>query len=259
MRPIAARNSKGVNMTKEKKEQKAVAIKKEDSKNKLMFAGGAKLLEKSTNKEVQKERNYILVAAGVLGVSPFGITILGGVPYLNKLGRKEKLSKYGNNKWSVKYQWIQRALSDTDKAICEAAIIDESGKQLSDWITGESSPASMKMGTLAGYQNHLAQTRAHNRAIEEYLGMQIHQEMLENVARLKKDGQKDVPLINTTVSAEEMESQSNHKEQPSQELKVEFECHECANPITKAEVEFSKKMFKKPLCRDCQKARKENK
>lgn len=33
---------------------------------------------------------------------------------------------------------------------------------------------------------------------------------------------------------------------------VEAECHECGNPITKAEAEFSKKIFKKPLCRQCQ-------
>lgn len=37
---------------------------------------------------------------------------------------------------------------------------------------------------------------------------------------------------------------------------IEAECHECANPITKAEAEFSKKMYKKQLCRTCQKARK---
>jgi hypothetical protein len=33
---------------------------------------------------------------------------------------------------------------------------------------------------------------------------------------------------------------------------IEAECHECGNPITKAEAEFSKKIFKKPLCRPCQ-------
>lgn|SRR3990167_4042520 len=34
---------------------------------------------------------------------------------------------------------------------------------------------------------------------------------------------------------------------------IEAECHECGNPITKQEAEYSKKMFKKQLCRDCQK------
>jgi hypothetical protein len=37
---------------------------------------------------------------------------------------------------------------------------------------------------------------------------------------------------------------------------IEAECHECANPITKQEAEFSKKIYKKQLCRTCQKARK---
>ena len=35
--------------------------------------------------------------------------------------------------------------------------------------------------------------------------------------------------------------------------KIEAECGECGNPITKAEAEFSKKIFKKQLCRSCQK------
>ena len=34
--------------------------------------------------------------------------------------------------------------------------------------------------------------------------------------------------------------------------KIEAECHSCGNPMTKAEAEYSKKMFKKQLCRGCQ-------
>lgn len=41
------------------------------------------------------------------------------------------------------------------------------------------------------------------------------------------------------------------------EQALEFECFHCANPLTKAESEFSKKMFGRQLCRDCQKLAKE--
>ena len=34
--------------------------------------------------------------------------------------------------------------------------------------------------------------------------------------------------------------------------KIEAECGECGNPITKAEAQFSKRIFKKQLCRSCQ-------
>lgn len=33
---------------------------------------------------------------------------------------------------------------------------------------------------------------------------------------------------------------------------IRWECHECGNPITEAESKFSKRIFKKPLCRTCQ-------
>ncbi|MCK6462849.1 MAG: hypothetical protein L6Q29_03480 [Candidatus Pacebacteria bacterium] len=38
--------------------------------------------------------------------------------------------------------------------------------------------------------------------------------------------------------------------------KIEAECEECANPITKAEATFSKRIYKKQLCRSCQALRK---
>ena len=33
---------------------------------------------------------------------------------------------------------------------------------------------------------------------------------------------------------------------------IDAECHECGNPVTLQEAEYSKKMFKKQLCRSCQ-------
>ena len=38
--------------------------------------------------------------------------------------------------------------------------------------------------------------------------------------------------------------------------KIEAECSECGEPITKAEKEFSLKLYKKTLCRKCQALRK---
>ena len=53
------------------------------------------------------------------------------------------------------------------------------------------------------------------------------------------DGQA-IKTKNTTMSGE------NQFEVP------EAECHKCGNPITKAEAEYSKKMFKEQICRTCQ-------
>ncbi len=57
---------------------------------------------------------------------------------------------------------------------------------------------------------------------------------------------------------EEVKQPTTQKEVAKKEEtpKIEAECGECGNPITKAEAEFSKKIFKKQLCRDCQALRK---
>lgn len=220
-----------------------------------MWAGGNKLLEKSTNKDVQKEKNAILVMSNMLGVSPFGVNILGGVAYLNKLGRSQKLDQYSKGKFMVEYNWIQRALSDTDKAICDARIVDKAtGVPQSPWMTGESSPASMKMGTLAGYQNHLAQTRAHNRAIEEMYGVEIHQEMLENLGKYQVAKGEKLPALDTGVSAEEINTAQRQTQQHHEDVieLPDFECTECANPMNKAQAEYSERLYGRQLCKECQ-------
>ncbi|MCK5061746.1 hypothetical protein KAR28_04295 [Candidatus Parcubacteria bacterium] len=239
--------------------KKKTAISK-PAKRSDEWIGGVKLLEKSTNKEVLKNRDTIMVTAHVLNVTPLGIVVLGGQPYLNKLGRKDKLVQYGKGKWSVEYDWVQIAKDDKEKAICKARIVNGNKKPLCDWAIGEASPASLKMGTLAGYQNHLAQTRAHNRAIEEFIGIRIHNEMIANISKLKQvKGSPSVPLIDTSVSAEEMGG-GNNGQPAQQEVTVqaeeEFECHECGNIINKASRDYSKKLFGKPLCRGCQELKK---
>lgn len=217
------------------------------TKQELMLDGSSELLSKDND----IENMLVINCARVLGISAIGITIMSdGMPYINKLGRKEKLGQYlaadgADNR--IDYEWIQMSKTDTDKAVCQAFFVDnKTGLQVSSKIIGECSPATVK--ELAGYQNHQAQTRAHNRLIEEVYGVRIHEEMIQNISKLKKAGKiKDIPVINTTVSAEEVEivnSQTNSKESCS--------CENCHANITKAEATFSKRIFKKTLCRNCQ-------
>jgi len=177
------------------KKTRAIATKNKD----LIWAGATTLLNQSQSKEKQA----VLIASEMLNVSTLGVNILGGLPYINKLGRKQKLELYGNRKEKVIYKWLQVAKDDVEKAICQACIIDEKGKELSAWVIGECSPASFRMSTLKGYQNHMAQTRAHNRVIEEHYGVKIHEEFLESLGKRNQKG-KAVVMINTSVSAEEI-------------------------------------------------------
>jgi hypothetical protein len=70
------------------------------------------------------------------------------------------------------------------KAIVKARVLDSKGKALCGWVMGECSPATTRIGTLKGYQNHLAQTRAENRAFEAAFGTRFRRELYEGVARI---------------------------------------------------------------------------
>lgn len=222
------------------------------TKQDLILAGSSELLPKSTIPLIVDTNKLTIDCARVLGISTLGVTIMDdGNPYINKLGRKEKLEQYlalDKHNWRISYDWIQISKNDMDKAVCQAFFIDNAtGEPVSSRVIGECSPATVK--EYAGYQNHQAQTRAHNRLIEEVFGVRIHEEMVSRIAELKQQGKiKDIPTINTTVSAEEVEITKPTKETS----KGGAVCENCGKSITAAEATFSKKIFHKQLCRNCQ-------
>lgn len=248
-------------------------IVKATDKKKTQWLGAQSLMGPKPQQGTKeyKERSIVLLTSKVMGVSPFGVNILGNVPYVNKLGLEQKADQYSKGV-QYKYQWAKRAMDDNEKAICDCKVVDAKGKDLCDWISGECSSVTMKMGTLKGYQNHMAQTRAKNRAIREAFGKRIHEEMMENIriALTKKEiDESQATLIGSSASSSVEEVQIT-KDRPTTDIQyipvdknhapiIEAECHECGNAISKAEAEFSKKLYKVQLCRDCQKLVREKK
>lgn len=197
-------------MAKKNKTTKAITTKKDEKK--LLWLGGQRLMQKPMTQKETSERKLIIMTAKVLGVSPFGVNILGNLPYINHIGLEEKAKQYGGENLQFKYAWIKYSQDDTDKAICQCKVMKDN-KDLTDWIVGECSPSSMKMGTLKGYQNHMAQTRARNRAIQEAFGIKIHEEMLQNIEKLYQQKQitekeADKMSVATTTSVEEMNQET---------------------------------------------------
>lgn len=226
-------------------------------------------VQRGSNEE--KERELIRMTAAVLNVSPFGVNILGSLPYINKLGLAQKSIQYGNGKDKFVYQWPKRAEAEDDKAICECKVVRD-GKDLTDWISGECSPKTIKMGPLQGYQNHMAQTRARNRAILEAYGVQIHEEMLTNIAKFLKA--KDINSTqaqalatvagkSVTTSSEEIESDKEkgsspisnslfqNDDVPTIQYPQDYSCARrgCGDEITKQQAEFTKRMHGRTLCK----------
>ena len=152
-----------------------------------MWAGAQSLMNKPTTQKEATERKLIVLVSKALGINPLGVNVLGSLPYTNNQGRKEKLSEYAPGAM-FEYNWVQRALDDEQKAICEARIVDKDGKNLCNFVVGECSRATIKMTTLLGYSNHLAQTRAENRAFEAAFGARFRKELFEGIARELKVG-----------------------------------------------------------------------
>lgn len=191
-------------------------LAKESKLKKKMFWVGAKRFLDGEKGDVA--RRQLQVVADVLDVTPLGVNILGNKPYINNLGRKDKMKQYTKNKGMFVYNWIKRSESDEDKAICEARIyvngqpIKVNGTEM-PWIAGECSPASIKMGTLKGYQNHMAQTRAENRAFEYAYGLKLHYETMERIGKrlkskdINQEDAKAVAEATSGPSVEEMQTQ----------------------------------------------------
>jgi hypothetical protein len=188
------------------------AIVKKESKKKAVWAGSQVLMKKSETVKEEREKKMILLSSKVLGITPFGVNILGDLPYTNNLGLTQKANQYNRN-IKYKYNWIKRSDNDTDKAICECKLVEVSKdgivNDLCDWVTGECSPSTIKMRTLTGYQNHMAQTRAKNRAIQEVYKVKMHEEMMTNIRKMtekKEINEEEASALSAipAVSAEEI-------------------------------------------------------
>lgn len=178
-----------------------------------MFAGAASLMQRSESEQHSKQKSYITTVAKILKISPLGVTILGGLPYINNLGKKQLTQLKYHKGCQFRYNWVQRSINDEDKAICEVMII-QGKKELTPWIAGEASPASMKMSTLKGYQNHIAQTRAENRAMHYLDGLRTHDDLLNGITKHQQQGlitekQAEVISAASVASAEEMINTDN--------------------------------------------------
>ena len=168
-----------------KKTGKELAAAKKEKQH-LIFAGASKLLgvdpKKMTPSDIVTHKARALVGTA-LNIPINTVVILGSQPYVDNHGRKWKLDEWlGKGTWQFEYRWVQYAKNDEEKAIVECRIV-KGGKGLCGWAIGECSPKSIKMSTLAGYQNHLAQTRAENRAFEAAFGTRFRSELYEGVAK----------------------------------------------------------------------------
>lgn len=177
-------------MPKTKKQNKPAVAKTrkiaKSKKDELVFAGANHFMDKDklTPAQAMAQKVQVLVSRA-LNIPVLSVVIMGNMPYVNNHGRKEKMDQYAPGA-QFEYDYVQIAKDDTEKAICKARIIDAKGKPLCGWIIGECSPATTRMSTLKGYQNHMAQTRAENRAFEATYGARFRKDLFTGVAEILK-------------------------------------------------------------------------
>lgn len=207
-----------------KKNNKALTKKTEEKK--LLWLGAQRLMGRPATPQEEREKKMILLTSKVLAVSPFGVNILGNVPYINKLGLMQKAKEY-SPAVRFEYMWIRVSENDTDKAVCKCKV-KRGNQDMTDWVVGECSPSTIKMGTLKGYQNHMAQTRSRNRAILEAFGDRIHQEMMRNIEKAynkKLITGKEAEAVGSAVksSAEEIQPEKRSRPQPTRSVQHKVE------------------------------------
>jgi hypothetical protein len=133
-------------MTKELATQPKKTIAK-PKKQQTSFVGARVLMSAPDPRSKEyKAWRTIQVTAKALNISPFGVNILGDLPYINKLGLATKAHEYDKG-IQFKYEWVEIAKTDTDKAICKCTILDSKGRTLADGILGECSPSTIRMST----------------------------------------------------------------------------------------------------------------
>jgi len=183
------------------------------------------------------------------------------MPYINNVGLNQLLKQYSKEnkiKTKIVYRWVQRSLTDNDKAVCEAKIVgeDKNGSQvdLTDWITGEASPGTIKMGTLKGYQNHLAQVRAENRAIRKLIGIYAIEKIIKNIAKKKGDDPEVLEKAANVIvtSAEEISEKKERRQKPTPIIETKE-----VDPVSLAR-DYIKRTTSIKLLNACEKKIKEN-
>lgn len=159
-------------------------------------------------------KNYVMVEGW-----QFAGGIMGIFP---KVKEVENLSTVNEIKWKVEVEIIERK---TDKVVSSGFAI-----------------CSNKEGKKKSFDEYailsMAQTRAIGKAYRNLLGWVM------KLAGYEATPSEEMIKVGDTIPEPQ-------KEEP---IKIEAECSKCGNPISsKVEKEFSLKVFKKILCRDCQK------
>jgi hypothetical protein len=207
------KKEKAVKKTPKKIKSQMVVHTSQPEKKEMIWSGASQIMASGREDIKTVVANQMMnLATAVFKLPPQGITILANQPYINKVGWKMKMREYYQDKNRIKTKWHHYADPNEQYAICEAIIEIKDAK--GNWeematATGEASKTNIKLAMVKETLNMMAETRAKNRAMSDFIGARTLEDAVKtlNAMRAKKEVTDDEANVITEaakVTAEEM-------------------------------------------------------
>lgn len=190
-----------------KKKASGILVQKSETP-KALFTSTSQLQGTREDASTDVSRKMLMLASKIFEVPVQGVTILGGNPYLNKVGLRFKTEAYYEG-FQTTTEFIHYADPREKWAICKATVYDKDMKVIAS-ATGEATPDNIKLAMVKQTLNMMAETRAENRALSKLTAPKMYKDAMQKMTEIAKEqkmtqDQMDSIANAGKVSAEEID------------------------------------------------------
>ena len=214
------KKEKAKKVTSKKTKSQMVVHTSQPAKKEMIWSNASQIMASGREDIKTAVANQMMnLATAVFKLPPQGITILANQPYINKVGWKIKMREYHTDKYRIKTEWKHFADPNEQYAIVEAIIEVRDAK--GNWeevsrAVGEATKTNIKLAAVKETLNMMAETRAKNRAMSDFIGARAIEDAVKMLGDMRKKNQvseEEAHVITEAakVTAEEMPSQQETK------------------------------------------------
>ena len=214
------KKEKAKKVTSKKTKSQMVVHTSQLAKKEMIWSNASEIMASGREDIKTAIANQMMnLATAVFKLPPQGITILANQPYINKVGWKIKMREYHADKYRIKTEWKHFADPNEQYAIVEAIIEVRDAK--GNWeevsrAVGEATKTNIKLAAVRETLNMMAETRAKNRAMSDFIGARAIEDAVKTLSDMRKknqvsEEQSHVITEAAKVTAEEMPSQQETK------------------------------------------------
>jgi len=214
------KKEKAKKVTSKKTKSQMVVHTSQPAKKEMIWSNASEIMASGREDIKSAVANQMMnLATAVFKLPPQGITILANQPYINKVGWKIKMREYHADKYRIKTEWKHFADPNEQYAIVEAIIEVRDAK--GNWeevsrAVGEATKTNIKLAAVKETLNMMAETRAKNRAMSDFIGARAIEDAVKMLSDMRKknqvsEEQSHVITEAAKVTAEEMPAQQETK------------------------------------------------